>query len=1321
SIAYIEGLTGVQSHLSSTDPNSTSADSGTMDGLEALEGADLRQLDSFLKTSDEGRVLGNLYRTVTSKGHIKWVCLDHYRENYRSKAAQELRDAVQEVYGEYNEVIGSVTVELSSSIAARRLYSVLSSSRSVQQLDISFGWSPSRQDLRDLRDAIKMTTIFHVRLNGAFQDAPLSDLLNTNRRSDPILQMMSSSNIRSFYLDAWEGFLDRISKVPASLSVRSLRIQSDEKWSKRVSRAVSILQACPSLSELVLRVDSVEMVLDPIVAALEDGKRSQPTKLTMESKHSKASVEFEAHTGQPSSIDLSGPDVIRTDTFYHPSVRNLNLTGEYDLKTLLDLFSRLLKTNTRLESVQIDCSLENFGTWMTAFRELFARFPQQTPRFCLWYGFGSASTSNIQDPTATKVYLKDIDIKQLAAGFLGTIPDSYSFTAKELQMGVGTTPSDVEALVQFCKRRSEQHLFATLCLFLEERSDPTIFPALLKALQECTALQDIDFQFYFIDIDTSNLFASPSSQGSVKRIRNDISEPHRIDTDHNSADTSRDLIATTSPLSPNRLRQVCFSDTMLTEEQWMQLIQSIDLLTLEKVTVTRCSDFTEACLTALVSRCITIAADVLASRQPPTAPLDAWVLRDLQARELQHFCIGIYETAVNDEHIERETERLKAHSGPDGEMFDIEVSLDPDTNQQVVYWSAITFVFLNTRFIKKKNTIVTFVRNAQREWCEPRRIRHYPGVVLEVVEGGNSLPSPVFEATHTAIPTTSVVPETATASPASLSVAVSSSIMETVFISASPASRRLLQRTQSMLQETSAQLGRYGRSIQARHVVQADIIKQGIQAMLDIRGGMLALRSEVAKNNELKELRQQILDFQSAADMQARRMEEIYKESLHEYSIPRLFIVLPKEDTTMTETLTRGIKNVFAEQFKLYFLCECGDHTKPSDGRPTNPNLKHEIHIVRHEGYDIDRPTEFFYKYGPYVLTLLQMFKYGVAIAGVLVPPVGQFKLVDSVKDVHEGINHILKDIGPRVDSSIAYIEGLTGLDSLLKISEEGRVLGSLYRIVTSEGHVKWVCLDHYRENYHAKVAHELRDSVQEVGGEYNEVTESVTIKLSSSIAARRLYSVLSSSRSVQQLDISFGWSPSRQDLRDLRDAIKMTTIFHVRLNGAFQDAPLSDLLNTNRRSDPILQMMSSSNIRSFYLDAWEGFLDRISKVPASLSVRSLRIQSDEKWSKRVSRAVSILQACPSLSELVLRVDSVEMVLDPIVAALEDGKRSQPTKLTMETWNSKASVSQEQYCKLGSGHLQVLQHLRKLVDKKSASSQGPPESLHGGVEEHVAI
>jgi hypothetical protein len=35
---------------------------------EALESADLRKLDVFLKGKDENKVLGNLYRTVRMKG-----------------------------------------------------------------------------------------------------------------------------------------------------------------------------------------------------------------------------------------------------------------------------------------------------------------------------------------------------------------------------------------------------------------------------------------------------------------------------------------------------------------------------------------------------------------------------------------------------------------------------------------------------------------------------------------------------------------------------------------------------------------------------------------------------------------------------------------------------------------------------------------------------------------------------------------------------------------------------------------------------------------------------------------------------------------------------------------------------------------------------------------------------------------------------------------------------------------------------------------------------------------------------------------------------
>ncbi|KAK5816794.1 hypothetical protein F5H01DRAFT_412867 [Linnemannia elongata] len=703
--------------------------------------------------------------------------------------------------------------------------------------------------------------------------------------------------------------------------------------------------------------------------------------------------------------------------------------------------------------------------------------------------------------------------------------------------------------------------------------------------------------------------------------------------------------------------------------------------------------------------------------------------------------------------------------GLNGPVQDIEASLDPETNQPVVYWSDIQILFPNAHHIKRGNTMVTFVRNAQQEWCTPLRIKQYPGVVLEVVEVGPngsdprspSTPDPTNSPTTRSSPPV-IKPSYAYSPPHSASApgqsiatandfgqdsndthtnvkslaihdtSITSTTTPVTVVAAAtpPTSRRLLQRTQSILQESSTQLVRYERSVQAGEVAQADAIMHGMQAMhQDLRGGILALHAEVTKN---KELQLRILDMQTEADTLARRMDEVQKHSielqersirmqqealnrlaliqnkvaailtqtyeLHEYPIPRLFIVLPKESISRTETLGRGIKNLFANQFTLYFLCECGEHTKPVDGRPTNLNLKHEIHIARHDGYDIDRPTEFFDKYGSYILILLQMLKYGTTIAGVVAPPLGHLKVVDDLKDFSEGINHVLKDIGPRVDSSIAYIEDLTGaqsqlvspdsgstfaglgglealegadlrqLESFLKTSDKGRVLGNLYRIVTSNGHVKWVCLDHYRENYRAKAAQDLRDAIQAVEGQYDESTGRVSVGLSTSIAARNFYTALASSRSVQSLEVCFRWTPSMQDLRDLRDAIKSTNIIEVIIIKSASGTPLSDVFNTSRRSDPLLQIMAGGNIQSFSLYGWdEGFLNSISTIPTTLTVRKLLIWSMANWAKQGPRLIGILQASPLLSELDLKGVGMNTVADYFMSVLERIKPPRALKL----------------------------------------------------------
>ncbi|KAG0195732.1 hypothetical protein BGX33_002694, partial [Mortierella sp. NVP41] len=299
--------------------------------------------------------------------------------------------------------------------------------------------------------------------------------------------------------------------------------------------------------------------------------------------------------------------------------------------------------------------------------------------------------------------------------------------------------------------------------------------------------------------------------------------------------------------------------------------------------------------------------------------------------------------------------------GADNKVENIDVFYDPETSQQVVYWDDIQLLFPHARCIKNGDTLVAFAHmslvtsNTTLESCS--KWSRTKTLLLKSLHISTSVsPFPAeFSAVESTDPQLGIeslaLHETSTASSTSAATAVSISTDRHALASPSSASRRLLLRTQSMLQESSAQLVQHENAIRAGQIVQADAIKQGIQTMVDIRGGILVLRSEVAKNDELRELRQQILDLQTAADVQARRMEEMHKASvelqersikmqrealdrlaliqnkvaaimiqsyeLHEYPIPRLFIVLPKESTSRTETLSRGANNVFATQFKL--------------------------------------------------------------------------------------------------------------------------------------------------------------------------------------------------------------------------------------------------------------------------------------------------------------------------------------------------------------------------------------------------------------------
>ncbi|KAF9202264.1 hypothetical protein BGZ49_007559 [Haplosporangium sp. Z 27] len=109
------------------------------------------------------------------------------------------------------------------------------------------------------------------------------------------------------------------------------------------------------------------------------------------------------------------------------------------------------------------------------------------------------------------------------------------------------------------------------------------------------------------------------------------------------------------------------------------------------------------------------------------------------------------------------------------------------------------------------------------------------------------------------------------------------------------------------------------------------------------------------------------------------------RHSAHEYTVPRLFVVLPDDDnSSATSTTTTaaeangvgaaGVSPSSDPRYRLYFLCECS----ASFTLPLGSGLNH-LHIAKHEGYliDPDRQDEFFKRYGAMVLMLLYYLKYG--------------------------------------------------------------------------------------------------------------------------------------------------------------------------------------------------------------------------------------------------------------------------------------------------------------------------------------------------------
>ncbi|KAF8940014.1 hypothetical protein BGZ58_008059 [Dissophora ornata] len=458
----------------------------------------------------------------------------------------------------------------------------------------------------------------------------------------------------------------------------------------------------------------------------------------------------------------------------------------------------------------------------------------------------------------------------------------------------------------------------------------------------------------------------------------------------------------------------------------------------------------------------------------------------------------------------------------------------------------------------------------------------------------------------------------------------------------------------------------YFQAMMSGQIVQATDIKESMgehfgRLQFEIEKSRVIQEQNLQLQRQMQEMQLRILRMQEQTlDRLAiihNRIQTVITQTyeLHEYPIPRLFIILPKERRKRDK-----LSKPFTKQFRLFFLCECGAHTKVDGSK-----MSHDIHLAKHDGYDIDRPDDFFEKYGSYVLTMLQMVKYGFIAAGVAVPALSNFKLVEGIDAIQQSIDFSKKTIGAMVDESIKFIQEETSdtnrgiriateqadldkqevlegadlrqLESHLAINDKGRVLGNLYRIVTSEGHVKWVCMDHYRDIYQQSAINDLKEIIEANSGSFVEEEGKIEVYFHSRTLVKQFYEAMVKARCIQELTISLYWDVTGDDLQTFATAVTKANVVKLDLRGCSAWGQMEGIEST--LFEPVWQLMSNGRIQSMSFDVDNKQLLRVnvSEMKTASKLRVLSFSGLQVIADGRLMLTKILEQCPALNELSMK------------------------------------------------------------------------------------
>ncbi|KAG0319131.1 hypothetical protein BGZ99_005276 [Dissophora globulifera] len=386
-------------------------------------------------------------------------------------------------------------------------------------------------------------------------------------------------------------------------------------------------------------------------------------------------------------------------------------------------------------------------------------------------------------------------------------------------------------------------------------------------------------------------------------------------------------------------------------------------------------------------------------------------------------------------------------------------------------------------------------------------------------------------------------------------------------------------------------------------------------------------------------------------------------------SSPWLFIILP-----IGNQLFNG-KTPLDSKFRVHFLCEGGSQNQfRVASNSTQDIIPSHAHLCGHQGYELERPMEFFDRYGSYVLDLLLMFKQGFSVNGTVVPSLKAVaydqveqeslddlhlsrKLYGDIEaDVDRMINLLYsanmndgqpsrEHVGARDLSEIrlpdlsemrSFLRSLS--DSETEDRETNASLGWLYCETSHLGQKTWLCHHHYETALDTAAVNHL---LKTTGCVFNNEGEKlrVVLKPTGTGTPKHLFALLGKIKYAQSMELTLDWDSSYHDLCILRDTIlEMQCLTALKLDCSDYAGPVTDIINRGKRSDPLAQLLMSSSLRIINLVRARGFFARslpfASRDPTKLE--ELHIDALFDPIEHSDKLATVFDKSPNLTTLTL-------------------------------------------------------------------------------------